>query len=111
MTQDRTEGGKFAPKSDTPRHVRTIRLTDSTWEKVGYAADKRHMTRADLVEQLAKEGFFDGEIKAGDDDQLTTKVEAAIQMILGDSSVTRGGKDRGAVKRGLEALLKQLKSV
>ena len=30
ITQDRTESGQFAPKSETPRHVRSIRLTDET---------------------------------------------------------------------------------
>ena len=111
MTQGRTEGGKFAPKSDTPRHVRTIRLTDSTWEKVGYEADKLRITRADLVEQLAEDGFFDGGFASAEHDQLITQVEGAIQLVLNDSAVTRGGKDRGAVKRGLNALLKRLKFV
>ena len=111
MTQGRTEDGKFAPKSDTPRYVRTIRLTETTWEKVGHAADKLRITRADLVEQLAEDGLFDGGFVSAEHDQLITQVEGAIQLVLNDSVVTRGGKDRGAVKRGLEALLKQLKSV
>ena len=59
MIQDRTEEGKFAPKSEEPRHVRSIRLTDTTWEKIGFAADKRRITRADLVEQMAEDGIFD----------------------------------------------------
>lgn len=107
MIQDRTEGGKFAPKSSEPRHVRTIRLTDTTWEKMGCAADKRCITRADLVEQMADDGVFDQEAASS---QLSceislNEIEAAIEEILSNTVVTRGGKDRGAVKRGLQALL------
>lgn len=106
MTQDRTEEGKFAPKSNEPRHVRTIRLTDTTWGKMGYAADKRRITRADLVEQMAEDGVFDDEPGST---QLScaislNEIEAAIEEILSDTAVTRGGKDKGAVKRGLQAL-------
>ena len=110
MIQDRTEGGKFAPKSNEPRHVRTIRLTDTTWEKMGYVADKRRITRADLVEQMAEDGLFNDEPT---DAQLLcaislNKIEAAIEEILSDAAVTRGGKDKGAVKRGLQALRNRL---
>lgn len=110
MIQDRTEGGKFAPKSEEHRHVRSIRLTDKTWEKIGFAADKRRITRADLFEQMADDGVFDGETQG---QQLSRKnslneVEFIIEEILNDPVVTRGGKDRGAVKRGLQSLLSRL---
>lgn len=110
MTQDRTEEGKFAPKSEEPRHVRSIRLTDKTWEKIGYAANKRRITRADLVEQMAEDGVFDQESEATQlsRDDAVAQVENAIEEILNDSTVTRKGKDRGAVKRGLLALLSRL---
>ncbi len=112
MIQDRTEGGKFAPKSDEPRDVRSIRLTNTTWEKIGYAADKRRITRADLVEQMAEDGIFDQEPEVGlSRNQLISEVESLVEEILKDGTVTRNGKDRGAVKRGLEALLKRMKSV
>lgn len=109
MIQDRTEGGKFAPKSNEPRHVRTIRLTNTTWEKMGSMADKRRITRADLVEQMAEDGVFD----AAEGSQLSrvispSEIEAVVGEILSDSTVTRGGKDKGAVKRGLQALRDRL---
>lgn len=110
MTQDRTEAGQFAPKSETPRHVRSIRLTDATWEKLGFAADKRCITRADLIEQMAEDGLFDVE----SDDTLaspgvsTSRIEELIEQISSDPSITRGGKDKGAVRRGLQALLSHL---
>jgi predicted DNA-binding ribbon-helix-helix protein len=113
MIQDRTENGRFAPKSNEPRRVRTIRLTDATWEKIGFAADKRRVTRADLVEQMTEDGAFDNE---PEDTQALSKtllieVETAIEEILNNSSVTRNGRDKGAVNRGLQALLHRLKSV
>jgi hypothetical protein len=109
MIQDRTEGGKFAPKSSEPRHVRTIRLTDTTWEKIGYAADKRRITRADLVEQMAEDGVFDNEVNdQSSSESLLGDIELIIQDVLNDPGVTRNGKDKGAVKRGLQALLGRL---
>jgi predicted DNA-binding ribbon-helix-helix protein len=110
MIQDRTEGGKFAPKSEEYRRVRSIRLTDTTWEKMGHAADKRRITRADLIEQMAEDGVFDDEPQTQQlpHENLSNEIEIIIEGILSDPVVTRGGKDRGAVKRGLESLLTQL---
>lgn len=104
--QGRTEGGKFASKSDEPRHARSIRLTDSTWEVLGAIAQERSITRADLLEQLVEEGV----ISSGQQ-PITPREENIgylVEQVLADSSVTRNGRDRGAVKRGLEALLKLL---
>jgi macrodomain Ter protein organizer (MatP/YcbG family) len=110
MTQDRNESGQFAAKSEEYRHVRSIRLTDTTWEKIGFAAERRRITRADLIEQMAEDGVFDGELKSSElsSDSFQDEIKAAIEEILSDSTVTRGGKDRGAVKRGLQALLNRL---
>jgi len=107
MTQDRTEGGRFAPKSEDYRHVRSIRLTDVTWEKLGYAAEAQRITRADLIEQMAQDGVFDQETLTTntlDSNQIIT----AIDSVLNNPDVTRKGKDKGAVKRALEALLNYL---
>jgi len=48
--KERYQDGKFAPKSDEIRQVRSIRLTDTTWEKLGKLAEIRGITRADLIE-------------------------------------------------------------
>lgn len=110
MTQDRTEQGKFAPKSEEYRQVRSIRLTDKTWQKIGFVADKRRITRADLIEQMAEDGVFDDETQGEQSSQenLLNKIEVIVEEILNDSTVTRGGKDKGAVKRGLHSLLNRL---
>ena len=49
--QNRSTSGKFEAKSDRPRSVRTMRLTDLAWEKLGSIAASRSGTRADLIEE------------------------------------------------------------
>ncbi|MBW4641027.1 MAG: hypothetical protein KME05_22970, partial [Gloeocapsa sp. UFS-A4-WI-NPMV-4B04] len=44
--------GKFALKNDDYRSVRSLRLTDSTWEALGAAAESLGITKADLLEQI-----------------------------------------------------------
>jgi macrodomain Ter protein organizer (MatP/YcbG family) len=107
MIQDRTEEGKFACKSEEHRHVRSIRLTNTSWEKIGFAADKQRITRADLIEQMAEDGVFDDEEQQVQrpDTILVRDIASVVEEILSDPSVTRNGKDKGAVKRGLQALL------
>ncbi len=104
--QGRTESGKFAQKSEEIRHVRSIRLTDSTWEALGAIAAQRGITRADLLEELIGEGV----ISLAHQPVSTRREDVGhlVEQVLADPSVTRNGKDRGAVKRGLEALLKLL---
>jgi predicted DNA-binding ribbon-helix-helix protein len=106
--QGRTEGGKFAPKSDEPRHVRSIRLTDATWEVLGAIATQRSITRADLLEQLVESGLISQsqsqEVESFE--KTVVEIEQLMKQVLADPSVTRNGKDRGAVKRALEALMR-----
>ena len=52
--QGRSQGGKFAPKSNEFRLVRSMRLTDTAWVRLGEIADSRGITRADLIEEWAK---------------------------------------------------------
>ena len=103
--QGRTSGGKFAPKSEEHRRVRSIRLTDSTWEVLGAIATQRGITRADLLEGLVEGGLVN---LVGRSENRTNEIEQFIEQVLADPAVTRNGKDKGAVKRGLEALLKLL---
>jgi predicted DNA-binding ribbon-helix-helix protein len=106
--QGRTPGGKFAPKSVEHRRVRSIRLTDSTWEVLGVIAVERGITRADLLEQLVEERVISLGQRLAQAENKALEIEQCIERVLADPSVTRNGKDKGAVKRGLEALLKLL---
>ena len=56
--QERNEAGKFAAKSNEMRQVRSIRLTDTTWNKLGGLANHRGITRADLVETWMEGEYF-----------------------------------------------------
>jgi hypothetical protein len=108
---ERGESGKFAPKSNEPRIVRSIRLTDTTWKILGEIADSRGITRADLIEHLIKEGVISSDSLTSPTDShsyFLAHIEDAFEKILEDPSVTRSGKDKGAVRRGLLALLKSL---
>ena len=46
--------GKCALKNDAHRSVRSLRLTDSTWEALGAAAESLGITKADLLEQIVR---------------------------------------------------------
>lgn len=51
--QGRNKKGQFGSKSNSNRKVRSLRITDDVWEKLGMMADKRGITRADLIEEFA----------------------------------------------------------
>jgi len=46
--------GKFAPKSEVPRKVRSVNLTDEAWQWLATVAEKAEMSRNDYLEILAE---------------------------------------------------------
>jgi len=46
--------GKFAPKSEVPRKVRSVNLTDDVWQWLAAVAEKTGMSRNDYLESLAE---------------------------------------------------------
>jgi Chromosome segregation ATPases len=46
--------GKFAPKSETPRKIRSVNLTDEAWQWLATVAEKAEMSRNDYLEVLAE---------------------------------------------------------
>lgn len=96
--QGRSGAGKFASKSDEHREVRSLRCTDATWQKLGELAESQGITRADLIEQWTT--ALEKSVSSSGLDQ----VDKAIAQVLNDPAVTRNGKDRGSVRRALEAL-------
>lgn len=105
-TQSRGERGRFAPKSQENREVRSLRLTNATWEKLGELAASRSITRSDLLEESVQTAGVEQPIAPHLDDQI----DQAIAHILEDPSVTRNGKDRESARRALEALRAYLSS-
>ena len=48
----RNTPGKFAPKSETPRKIRSVNLTDETWQRLAAVAEKTGKSRNDFLESL-----------------------------------------------------------
>jgi DNA repair exonuclease SbcCD ATPase subunit len=46
--------GKFVPKSEVPRKVRSVNLTDDAWQWLATVAEKAGMSRNDYLEALAE---------------------------------------------------------
>jgi hypothetical protein len=44
----RDTSGKFAPKSETPRRIRSVNLTDDAWQWLVATAQKAGMSRNDF---------------------------------------------------------------
>jgi hypothetical protein len=53
----RTPDGKFETDyGDSPKRLRSIRLTDEAWEKLLEIADKNQVTRSEVIEIFARGG-------------------------------------------------------
>ncbi|MBL1200631.1 MAG: hypothetical protein FWK04_16440 [Nostoc sp. GBBB01] len=50
--------GKFALKNDDYREVRSLRLTDDTWKRLGIVSECLGLTRADYLEEIIKEQSY-----------------------------------------------------
>jgi hypothetical protein len=49
-----TEKGQFVTDYQEPKRLRTMRLTDTAWEKLAEIAQKNHLTRTEVIELLAR---------------------------------------------------------
>ncbi len=53
----RTSDGKFETDyGDSPKRLRSIRLTDEAWEKLMEIAEKNQVTRSEVIEIFARGG-------------------------------------------------------
>ncbi len=53
----RTSDGKFETDyQDSPKRLRSIRLTDEAWEKLLEIGEKNQVTRSELIEIFARGG-------------------------------------------------------
>lgn len=57
-SQSRSEAGRFLPKSEENRQVRSIRLTDAVWDELGQIASEQKLTRADFLENLVNKDML-----------------------------------------------------
>lgn len=100
MREPRTEKGKFAPKSDSEREVRSIRATKRVWDDFGFEADKRRITRADLLEVWVSSPPATAPSGDGHDlEQVITILEQALTM-----KANAGGAIKAEIRKALELL-------
>jgi len=103
INEVRDTSGKFAPKSEVPRKVRSVNLTDGAWQWLAAVAKKAGMSRNDYLEALAEgeiplmetvqsqsQPFMEaGEVERGDDGtniekQSDTELYPFIETVLGE---------------------------
>lgn len=111
--RERNDSGQFEPKGDEPRILRSIRLTDTCWEKLGEVATERSISRADILESMVEDGYLD-DYQATDEDDIKLSIIEDIQGILeglelhGDNELEINSKDKAAGRRVLTALIEYL---
>jgi hypothetical protein len=50
--------GKFTLKNDDYREVRSLRLTDDTWKRLGIVSECLGLTRADYLEEIIQQQSY-----------------------------------------------------
>lgn len=61
----RDDQGKFVLKNGEHRSVRSLRLTDTTWWRIGTAAESLSLTKADLLEQMFRSNDLELPLEKG----------------------------------------------
>lgn len=108
MIEQERENGKFAPKGNENRTVRSIRATDSTWNALEEKANEQDMSKADYLEGLVS-GEIDWESEDLEKDEVSEfdfDVEE-IAEILREALTLKsnaGGKIKTEIKRVLEMI-------
>ena len=114
-SMERDNGGKFAVKGDEYRKVRTIRLTDTTWQAIGDISESLDMSKADYLEKLNDDGVFTDSNDETSVENIQELFDGVIRGLLKDlydeNELEIGSKDKAAVKRYLEKLLDNLEEV
>lgn len=93
------ENGRFAAKSDADRKVRSIRATDRVWDDFGFLADQRRITRADLLEEWAKQSG-----------PTTAASQSAIAIALLKEALNLKANSGGAIKAKIRQALEYLET-
>ena len=111
---ERDDGGKFTPKGDELRKVRSFRLTDTTYDAIGEAAENLDLSKGDYLEKLNDDGVF-GDNEEDKDVDVSEILDRVIHGLLEDlydqNQLEIASKDKASVKRYLQALLENLSDV
>jgi hypothetical protein len=79
----RNTSGKFAPKSDTPRKIRSINVTDEAWQWLADVAAKAGVSRNDYLEALADGATPLMETVSSDKIETTEQPESDVSPLMG----------------------------
>jgi len=90
----RNQSGKFSMKGDQPRHVRSIRLTDSCWEKLNHLADSKNMSIADYLEKF---------VNSNDEKFDSSEIKQLLESALG-LPANKGGAIKAIIKNVLSSM-------
>lgn len=106
--EPRDDSGKFAPKSETVRSVRSIRATDRIWDDFGFLADTQRISRADLLEKWVDDAQEPGAVLPKSDSEGITPLELAIAVETLNKALTLKANAGGAIKVLIRDALSEL---
>lgn len=114
MQIQREETGEFALKGDEPRILRSMRLTDTCWDRLGEVAKSLNCSRSDLIEATVEDGCYSEEKQEEKDDirqEIIAEIEALIDSFEpGEEPELElsNHRDRAPARRILRALVDHL---
>lgn len=91
-TRDK-ESGKFVQKSEQKRKVRSIRLTDNTYDYLREKAEQNNQTIADLIEKIVEDKLLEDN---QDNNVIEDLKQRSIDVVFDEEF---RAKDRGLIKR------------
>lgn len=107
MIEQERDNGKFAAKGSELRTVRSIRLTDSTWNALEDKASEQDMSKADYLEALVS-GEVEWESENSEDDKTEFDFDVdEVVEILTDALTLKpnaGGKIKAEIRKVIEIM-------
>ena len=76
--QGKDKKGRFISKSSDHRQVRSIRVTDETWNKFGEQAAQQSITRADLLEKIVAQELAEDRVIHGKISEVVSILQHGI---------------------------------
>ncbi len=105
MIEQERDNGKFAAKGTELRTVRSIRLTDSTWDALEDKASEQDMSKADYIEALVS-GEIEWELDNSNKEQATEfdfDVDEVVEILT--EALTLKPQAGGAIKKEIKKAL------
>lgn len=102
----RDKGGRFTPKSEEQRKVRTVRATDAVWNELGRRATDESVTRADLLEMWMSEDAGTSNPQQPSE-KISPEVVEQLRELIAEALTIPSNKGGGIKKklRDMQALI------